>query len=97
VRRLDHHEQAAGVHLDGESFFGNGDTSCDYVIETPDTEHAEAPYELVKTDEGVGANAGATMARVGVARVSCREDARIEGAAKADRSQDALEAHRGLI
>src|SRR5882672_9291315 len=44
--------------------------SCDYVIETPTLNHAEAPYELVKTMRASVLTLGPLMARVGVARVS---------------------------
>jgi len=44
--------------------------SSDYVIETPRLNHAEAPYELVKTMRASVLTLGPLMARVGVARVS---------------------------
>ncbi len=44
--------------------------SSDYVIETPKLNHAEAPYELVKTMRASVVTLGPLMARVGVARVS---------------------------
>src|SRR5438270_7656051 len=44
--------------------------SSDYVIETPTLNHAEAPYELVKTMRASVLTLGPLMARVGVARVS---------------------------
>src|SRR5436853_4029061 len=44
--------------------------SSDYVIETPKLNHAEAPYELVKTMRASILTLGPLMARVGVARVS---------------------------
>src|SRR6267143_1533714 len=44
--------------------------SSDYVIETPKLNHAEAPYELVKTMRASVLTLGPLMARVGVARVS---------------------------
>ncbi len=42
----------------------------DYVIEAPTLNHAEAPYELVKTMRASVLTLGPLMARVGVARVS---------------------------
>jgi len=47
-----------------------GFPSSDYVIETPKLNHAEAPYELVKTMRASVLTLGPLMARVGVARVS---------------------------
>jgi UDP-N-acetylglucosamine 1-carboxyvinyltransferase len=44
--------------------------SSDYVIETPKLNHAEAPYELVKTMRASVLTLGPLMARVGAARVS---------------------------
>ncbi|HEY6269969.1 MAG TPA: UDP-N-acetylglucosamine 1-carboxyvinyltransferase [Candidatus Acidoferrum sp.] len=44
--------------------------SSDYVIEAPKLNHAEAPYELVKTMRASVLTLGPLMARVGVARVS---------------------------
>jgi UDP-N-acetylglucosamine 1-carboxyvinyltransferase len=44
--------------------------SSDYVIEVPKLNHAEAPYELVKTMRASVLTLGPLMARVGVARVS---------------------------
>jgi UDP-N-acetylglucosamine 1-carboxyvinyltransferase len=44
--------------------------SSDYVIEAPKLNHAEAPYELVKTMRASILTLGPLMARVGVARVS---------------------------
>src|SRR2546429_3966249 len=44
--------------------------ASDYVIETPKLNHAEAPYELVKTMRASVLTLGPLMARVGVARVS---------------------------
>lgn len=44
--------------------------SSDYVIESPTLNHAEAPYELVKTMRASILTLGPLMARVGVARVS---------------------------
>src|SRR5438876_5243844 len=44
--------------------------SSDYVIETPKLNHAEAPYELVKTVRASVLTLGPLMARVGIARVS---------------------------
>src|SRR6266851_1649482 len=44
--------------------------SSDYVIEAPTLNHAEAPYELVKTMRASVLTLGPLMARVGVARVS---------------------------
>src|SRR5467141_3382275 len=44
--------------------------SSDYVIETPKLNHAEAPYELVKTMRASVLTLGPLMARVGVARVA---------------------------
>src|SRR5438876_5226366 len=44
--------------------------SSDYVIETPKLNHAEAPYELVKTMRASVLTLGPLMARIGVARVS---------------------------
>src|SRR5881296_3235926 len=44
--------------------------SSDYVIETPKWNHAEAPYELVKTMRASVLTLGPLMARVGIARVS---------------------------
>jgi UDP-N-acetylglucosamine 1-carboxyvinyltransferase len=44
--------------------------SSDYVIETPNLNHTEAPYELVKTMRASVLTLGPLMARVGVARVS---------------------------
>src|SRR6267154_2240511 len=44
--------------------------SSDYVIETPKLNHAEAPYELVKTMRASVLTMGPLMARAGVARVS---------------------------
>ncbi len=44
--------------------------SSDYVIETPMLNHAEAPYELVKTMRASVLTLGPLMARVGLARVS---------------------------
>jgi len=50
--------------------------ASDYVIETPSLNHAEAPYELVKTMRASILTLGPLMARVGVARVSLPGDAR---------------------
>ena len=44
--------------------------SSDYLIETPKLNHAEAPYELVKTMRASVLTLGPLMARVGMARVS---------------------------
>src|SRR5216683_1366023 len=44
--------------------------ASDYVIEAPVLNHAEAPYELVKTMRASVLTLGPLMARVGVARVS---------------------------
>jgi len=44
--------------------------SSDYVIEAPTLNHAEAPYELVKTMRASVLTLGPLMARVGMARVS---------------------------
>jgi UDP-N-acetylglucosamine 1-carboxyvinyltransferase len=44
--------------------------ASDYVIEAPNLNHAEAPYELVKTMRASILTLGPLMARVGVARVS---------------------------
>jgi UDP-N-acetylglucosamine 1-carboxyvinyltransferase len=44
--------------------------SSNYVIEAPTLNHAEAPYELVKTMRASILTLGPLMARVGVARVS---------------------------
>jgi len=44
--------------------------SSDYVIEAPTLNHAEAPYELVKTMRASILTLGPLMARLGVARVS---------------------------
>ena len=44
--------------------------ASDYVIEAPTLNHAEAPYELVKTMRASILTLGPLMARVGVARVS---------------------------
>src|SRR6266446_6419997 len=44
--------------------------ASDYVIEAPSLNHAEAPYELVKTMRASILTLGPLMARVGVARVS---------------------------
>src|ERR1700693_2017930 len=44
--------------------------ASDYVIETPTLNHAEAPYELVKTMRASILTLGPLMARLGVARVS---------------------------
>src|ERR1700732_948402 len=44
--------------------------SSDYEIEAPTLNHAEAPYELVKTMRASVLTLGPLMARVGVARVS---------------------------
>ncbi len=44
--------------------------SSDYLIEAPKLNHAEAPYELVKTMRASILTLGPLMARVGVARVS---------------------------
>src|SRR5205809_2096199 len=44
--------------------------SSDYVIETPKLNHAEAPYELVKTMRASVLTLGPLMARVGIARLS---------------------------
>ncbi|GAC1621620.1 MAG: UDP-N-acetylglucosamine 1-carboxyvinyltransferase [Candidatus Acidiferrum sp.] len=44
--------------------------SSDYVIEAPSLNHAEAPYDLVKTMRASVLTLGPLMARVGVARVS---------------------------
>src|SRR5215467_11089289 len=44
--------------------------ASDYVIEAPKLNHAEAPYELVKTMRASILALGPLMARVGVARVS---------------------------
>src|SRR6266403_1279734 len=44
--------------------------SSDYVIEAPKLNHAEAPYELVKTMRASVLTLGPLMARVGMARVS---------------------------
>jgi len=48
----------------------NGFPSSDYEIEAPKLNHAEAPYELVKTMRASVLTLGPLMARVGVARVS---------------------------
>jgi UDP-N-acetylglucosamine 1-carboxyvinyltransferase len=47
-----------------------GFPSSDYVIEAPKLNHAEAPYELVKTMRASVLTLGPLMARVGMARVS---------------------------
>src|SRR5580700_4513196 len=44
--------------------------ASDYVIEAPTLNHAEAPYELVKTMRASILTLGPLMARLGVARVS---------------------------
>src|SRR5258708_14137096 len=44
--------------------------ASDYVIEAPKLNHAEAPYELVKTMRASVLTLGPLMARLGVARVS---------------------------
>jgi UDP-N-acetylglucosamine 1-carboxyvinyltransferase len=44
--------------------------ASDYVIEAPTLNHAEAPYELVKTMRASVLTLGPLMARVGMARVS---------------------------
>jgi UDP-N-acetylglucosamine 1-carboxyvinyltransferase len=44
--------------------------ASDYVIEAPSLNHAEAPYELVKTMRASVLTLGPLMARVGMARVS---------------------------
>jgi UDP-N-acetylglucosamine 1-carboxyvinyltransferase len=44
--------------------------ASDYVIEAPNLNHTEAPYELVKTMRASILTLGPLMARVGVARVS---------------------------
>src|SRR6266513_4013395 len=44
--------------------------ASDYVIEAPKLNHAEAPYELVKTMRASILTLGPTLARIGVARVS---------------------------
>src|SRR6202049_961547 len=44
--------------------------SSDYVIEAPTLNHAEAPYELVKTMRASVLTLGPLMARLGAARVS---------------------------
>ena len=44
--------------------------ASDYVIEAPKLNHAEAPYELVKTMRASVLTLGPLMARVGMARVS---------------------------
>ena len=44
--------------------------ACEYEIETPKLNHAEAPYVLVKTMRASILTLGPLMARVGVARVS---------------------------
>ena len=44
--------------------------ASDYVIEAPKLNHAEAPYELVKTMRASVLTLGPLMARVGTARVS---------------------------
>src|SRR5690242_17617922 len=44
--------------------------ASDYVIEAPKLNHAEAPYELVKTMRASILTLGPLMARVGMARVS---------------------------
>src|SRR6266404_1336701 len=44
--------------------------ASDYVIEAPSLNHAEAPYELVRTMRASILTLGPLMARVGVARVS---------------------------
>src|SRR6266403_1750883 len=48
----------------------DGFPSSDYEIEAPKLNHAEAPYELVKTMRASVLTLGPLMARVGVARVS---------------------------
>jgi len=48
----------------------DGLPSSDYEIEAPRLNHAEAPYELVKTMRASVLTLGPLMARVGVARVS---------------------------
>src|SRR5260370_13116626 len=47
-----------------------GFPSSDYMIEAPTLNHAEAPYELVKTMRASILALGPLMARLGVARVS---------------------------
>jgi UDP-N-acetylglucosamine 1-carboxyvinyltransferase len=44
--------------------------ASEYVIEAPTLNHAEAPYELVKTMRASILTLGPLMARVGMARVS---------------------------
>jgi UDP-N-acetylglucosamine 1-carboxyvinyltransferase len=48
----------------------NGFPSSDYEIEAPKLNHAEAPYELVKTMRASVLTLGPLMARLGMARVS---------------------------
>jgi len=45
--RPDHHGQAVGVH--GRKGVGEGVPEQRFAIEAPTLNHAEAPYELVKT------------------------------------------------
>src|SRR5260370_11312728 len=64
--------------------------SSDYVIEAPKLNHAEAPYELVKTMRASVLTLGPLMARVGMARVSLRGGCAI-GARPVDLHLQALE------
>src|SRR5215813_5856348 len=64
--------------------------ASDYVIEAPTLNHAEAPYELVKTMRASILTLGPLMARVGVARVSLPGGCAI-GARPVDLHLNALE------
>ncbi len=64
--------------------------ASDYVIEAPKLNHAEAPYELVKTMRASVLTLGPLMARVGTARVSLPGGCAI-GARPVDLHLNALE------
>src|SRR5258708_37761774 len=70
--------------------------SSDYVIEAPKLNHAEAPYELVKTMRASVLTLGPLMARGGVARVSLPGGCAI-GARPGDLHLKALEQMGGEI
>jgi UDP-N-acetylglucosamine 1-carboxyvinyltransferase len=70
--------------------------ASDYVIEAPRLNHAEAPYELVKTMRASILTLGPLMARLGVARVSLPGGCAI-GARPVDLHLSALEKMGALI
>jgi UDP-N-acetylglucosamine 1-carboxyvinyltransferase len=70
--------------------------ASDYVIEAPTLNHAEAPYELVKTMRASILTLGPLMARLGVARVSLPGGCAI-GARPVDLHLSALEKMGAVI